>query len=203
MLVMSLLGSLAQLCVPLWFTAQRFSAFRGQHCEAAQEPMAGRVHFLLLPATKHVASRFAAALIDARSVSSFWCVSDTTANKGPRCSPPPQFTAPLLIARVSGLTWDSPRCHSWMFRSLLTGRPGARAVVCILMTDSHISIVLIPANIISAEGFISGRDEKKINKKTQPSFFKSQVISVLSRVKLYRGRFFFFFYQQQKVLCSC
>lgn len=45
-----------------------------------------------------------------------------------------------------------------MFRSLLTGRPGARAVVCILMTDSHISIVLVPANIISAEGFISGRD---------------------------------------------
>lgn len=91
---------------------------------------------------------------------------------------------PPVIVRVSGLTWDSPRCHFWMFRSLLTRRPGARAVVCILMTDSHISIVLIPANIISTEGFISGREKK------QPSFFKSQVISVLSRVKLYRGRFF-------------
>lgn len=87
-----------------------------------------------------------------------------------------------------------------MFRSLLTGRPGARAVVCILVTDSHISIVLVPANIISAEGFISGRDgdgqgeglgeaggEMKKKKKKQPSFFKSQVISVLWRVKLYRG----------------
>lgn len=94
-----------------------------------------------------------------------------------------------------------------MFRSLLTGRPGARAVVCILMTDSHISIVLVPANIISAEGFISGRDgdgqceglggrrggqRERRKKKKQPSFFKSQVISVLWRVKLYRGRFFFF-----------
>lgn len=88
-----------------------------------------------------------------------------------------------------------------MFRSLLTGRPGARAVVCILMTDSHISIVLVPANIISAEGFISGRDGdgqgeglgggEREEKKKQPSFFKSQVISVLWRVKLYRGRFFF------------
>lgn len=67
---------------------------------------------------------------------------------------------PPVIARVSGLTWDSPRCHFWMFRSLLTRRPGARAVVCILMTDSHISIVLIPANIISTEGFISGREKK-------------------------------------------
>lgn len=92
MLVMSLLGSVARF-VPLWFTVQLFSPFKGQCCEAAQEPMVGRVHLLLLPATKHVASRFAAALIDARSVSSFWCVSDTAANKGPRCSPPPQFTA--------------------------------------------------------------------------------------------------------------
>lgn len=86
-----------------------------------------------------------------------------------------------------------------MFRSLLTGRPGARAVVCILMTDSHISIVLVPANIISAEGFISGRDGdgqgegwvvaggEEEGKKKQPSFFKSQVISVLWRVRLYRG----------------
>lgn len=30
-------------------------------------------------------------LIDARSVSSFWCVSDTSRNKGAWCSPPPQF----------------------------------------------------------------------------------------------------------------
>lgn len=103
------------------------------------------------------------ALIDARSVSSLWYVSDTSRNKGVWCSPPPQFTAmtqPRVIARVSGLTWDSPDCHFWMFRSLLTRRPGARAVVCILMTDSHISIVLIPANIISTKGFISGREKK-------------------------------------------
>ena len=81
-----------------------------------------------------------------------------------------------------------------MFRSLLTRRPGARAVVCILMTDYHISIVLIPANIISTEGFISGRERKK----KQPSFFKSQVISILSRVKFYRDRLviiIFLFYQ--------
>lgn len=80
------------------------------------------------------------------------------------------------------------------------------------MTDSHISIVLVPANIISAEGFISGRDgdgqgegvgggggaEGEKKKKKQPSFFKSQVISVLWRVKLYRGRFFFFFISNKR-----
>jgi len=81
------------------------------------------------------------------------CGVDLHLNSRP-CHPP-------VIVRVSGLTWDSPDCHFWMFRSLLTRRPGARAVVCILMTDSHISIVLIPANIISTEGFISWREKKK------------------------------------------
>lgn len=78
------------------------------------------------------------------------------------------------------------------------------------MTDSHISIVLVPANIISAEGFISGRDgdgqdegvgggcRGREEKKKQPSFFKSQVISVLWRVKLYRGRFIFFFISNKR-----
>lgn len=74
---------------------------------------------------------------------------------------------PPVIVRVFGLTWDSPRCHFWMFRSLLTRRPGARAVACILMTDSHISIVLIPANIISTEGFISEREREREKKATQ------------------------------------
>lgn len=134
-----------------------------------------------------VIGSYTRTLIDAGSVSSLQCVSDTSRNKGLWCSPPPQFTAvpPPVIARVSDLTWDSPRCHFWMFKWLLTRRPGARAVVCILLTYSHISNVLIPANIISTEGFILGGEKK------QPSFFKSQVISVLQRVKMYKGRFFY------------
>lgn len=95
-LVMSLLGSVARLCVPLWFAVQPFSPFRGQALPWLLEGPAGREDSLASPTIapkKHVASRSAAALIDARSVSSFWCVSDTGTNKGPRCSPPPQFTA--------------------------------------------------------------------------------------------------------------
>lgn len=67
----------------------------------------GGVPLRLLLAPKHVASRFSAALIDARSVSSFWCVSDTATNKGPRCSPPPQFRATPPPADSEGLWFDT------------------------------------------------------------------------------------------------
>lgn len=76
-----------RLYLPLWFTVQQFSPSRGSVRWGRGVPLR------LLLAPKHFRSRFSAALIDARSVSSFWCVSDTATNKGPRCSPPPQFTA--------------------------------------------------------------------------------------------------------------
>lgn len=203
MLVMSLLGSVARLCVPLWFTAQPFSAFRGQHCEAAQEMAAGRVYFLLLPATKHVASRFAAALIDARSVSSFWCVSDTTANKGPRCSPPPQFTAmPAPCWYRWSLVWHETAhgvTSECLDPSWLGGRGQGLLYASSWQTPTS---ALCSYQLTSLAHKVSSQGEMKKKKKTQPSFFKSQVIIVLLRLKLYRGRFFFF-YQQQKVLCSC
>lgn len=58
----------------------------------------------------HVVGRYAGhvsgALIDARSVSSLWCVSDTTRNKGVQCRPPPQFTAMPPPSDSEGLWFD-------------------------------------------------------------------------------------------------
>lgn len=80
-----------------------------------------------------------------------------------RCSIPPQFRAVPPPSDGEGLWFDTrqPRLsHLNVWIPFDYRRPGARAVLCILLTDSHISIVLIPANIISIEGFISRREKK-------------------------------------------
>lgn len=135
------------------------------------------------------------ALIDARSVSSFWGVSDTSRNKKEF-----RFTAVPPPSDGEGLWFDmrQPRLsHLNVWIPLDYRRPGARAVVCILVTDSHISIVLIPANIISTEGFISRREEKEKSNPVSPSH-KSLVSSRESNCTE-AG----FFFQQRKVLYSC
>lgn len=62
--------------------------------------------WIVFSSARRYTGHVSGALIDARSVSSLWSVSDTSRNKGVWCSLPPQFTAMPPPGDSKGLRFD-------------------------------------------------------------------------------------------------
>lgn len=187
----------------------------GVHVWMSEQVLAGAEPVILHIAAGRYGGHVSGRLIDARSVSSLRCVSDTSRNKRARCSPPPQFTATPPPGDSEGsLSWHetahgvTSQCldPSWLRGQGLgllyaSSWQTPTSALCSYQLTSLAQKVSSQGETETGRARDCGRREEK--RKKQPSFFKSQVISVLWRVRAQRQIFLFFFYQQQKVLCSC